>query len=129
MRLRLRASTFWRAGLAAWLACAMASAQAPAPGDRAGDPRAPYDGVERTSLYVPVRDGTRLAIDIFRPTRAGVLASQRLPVVWMHTPYNRRTTAQGAPTAEKYPGFALQLVKYGYNVAVVDFRGLYASFG
>src|SRR5581483_6584769 len=30
-----------------------------------------YDGYERTSLYVPVRDGTRLAVDIFRPTRAG----------------------------------------------------------
>ena len=123
-------STGWRVGLVAWFACATAFAEThPTTGSHGGTPVAPYDGVERTSLYVPVRDGTRLAIDIFRPTRAGVVASQRLPVIWMHTPYNRRTTAQGAPTVEKYPGFALELVKYGYNVAVVDFRGLYASFG
>ena len=48
----------------------------------------------------------------------------------MHTPYNRRINASsGAATVEKYPGYAIQLVKYGYVVAVVDFRGLYASYG
>ena len=46
----------------------------------------------------------------------------------MHTPYNRRNT-QGGLTAANYPGKALQLVKYGYVVAVADFRGTYASFG
>ena len=30
-----------------------------------------YDGWERTSFYVPVRDGTRLAMDLFRPTKDG----------------------------------------------------------
>jgi predicted acyl esterase len=40
----------------------------------------------------------------------------------MHTPYNRRTTGSGL-TAANYPGKALQLVKYGYAVAVADFRG------
>jgi putative CocE/NonD family hydrolase len=98
------------------------------PGHYAGYSSAVYDGYQRTSFYVGVRDGTRLAVDLFRPTRAGQPAGEPLPVVWMHTPYNRRTYA-GAPTVERYPGFALQLVKYGYNVAVVDFRGLYASFG
>jgi putative CocE/NonD family hydrolase len=87
-----------------------------------------YDGVERTSFYVPVRDGTRLAVDLLRPTRGGVAASEKLPVVWMHTPYNRRTY-NGQPAAEAYPGFAARLVAYGYNVAVVDFRGVYASHG
>jgi hypothetical protein len=47
----------------------------------------------------------------------------------MHTPYNRRTYRDNQPTAEAYPGYALRLAKYGYNVAVVDFRGLYASEG
>lgn len=88
-----------------------------------------YDGYERTSFYVAVRDGTRLAVDLFRPTLHGVLAQGRLPVVWMNTPYNRRAGLDGASSASAYPGFALQLVKYGYNVALVDFRGLYASFG
>ena len=49
-------------------------------------------------------------------------------MVWMHTPYNRRDTQSGL-TAANYPGKALQLVKYGYVVAVADFRGTYASFG
>ncbi len=88
-----------------------------------------YDGYQRTSFYVPVRDGTRLAVDLFRPTLHGVLSKQKLPVVWMNTPYNRRGSLRGGPSASAYPGFALQLVKYGYNVALVDFRGLYASFG
>jgi len=98
------------------------------PGEYSGYSQASYDGYARTSFYVPMRDGTRLAVDLFRPTRANVPASERLPVVWMHTPYNRRNYA-GGMTAERYPGFALRLVQYGYNVAVVDFRGLYASYG
>lgn len=87
-----------------------------------------YDGHKRSSFYVPVRDGTRLAVDLFRPTRNGELADEELPVVWMHSPYNRREF-RGQPAAEAYPGYALNLVPYGYNVAIVDFRGLYASFG
>jgi hypothetical protein len=98
------------------------------PGQYSGYAPAAYDGVVRTSFYVPMRDGTRLAVDLFRPTRGGAAASEKLPVVWMHTPYNRRLY-NGAPAVERYPGFAMELVKYGYNVAVVDFRGLYASFG
>jgi putative CocE/NonD family hydrolase len=98
------------------------------PGEYAGYAAADYDGHEMSSFYVEMRDGTKLAIDLFRPTRGGVLASERLPVVWMHTPYNRRNY-RGGLTAETYPGYALRLVPYGYNVAVVDFRGLYASYG
>jgi uncharacterized protein len=98
------------------------------PGEYRGYSSAQFDGHELTSQYVAVRDGTKLAVDVFRPTREGKVATDKLPVVWMHTPYNRRTTNDGL-TAANYPGKALQLVKYGYAVAVVDFRGLYASFG
>jgi uncharacterized protein len=56
---------------------------------------AKYDGHQRTSFYVAVRDGTRLAVDLFQPTSRGVLATDKLPVVWMHTPYNRRTYRGG----------------------------------
>jgi uncharacterized protein len=98
------------------------------PGEYRGFTNVDFDGHEVTSRYVAVRDGTRLAVDIIQPTRAGKLATEKLPVVWMHTPYNRRTTNNGL-TAANYPGKALQLVKYGYVVAVVDFRGTYASFG
>jgi len=34
-----------------------------------------YDGWQRTSVYVVVRDGTKIAMDIFRPTRRGRLHS------------------------------------------------------
>ena len=98
------------------------------PGEYRGYSSAHFDGHELTSRYVQVRDGTRLAVDIFRPANAGRVAAGRFPIVWMHTPYNRRDT-QGGLTAANYPGKALQLVKYGYVVAVADFRGTYASFG
>src|ERR1044071_2118538 len=98
------------------------------PGNYSGYTSARYDGYQLTSRYVPVRDGTRLAVDVFLPTQGGKPVAGKLPVVWMHTPYNRRTTNDGL-TAANYPGKALQLVKYGYAVAVADFRGLYASFG
>ena len=124
-----------RIGIAALIAlstfCAGASAAPPKvskPGEYRGYSTASYDGHQLTSQYVSMRDGTRLAIDVFLPTQEGKVASGKLPVVWMHTPYNRRTTNNGL-TAANYPGKALQLVKYGYAVAVADFRGLYASYG
>src|SRR6478736_3436641 len=79
------------------------------PGEYRGYAEASYDGYQLTSRYVAVRDGTRLAVDVFLPTRAGKLATGKLPVVWMHTPYNRRTTNNGL-TAANYPRKALQLV-------------------
>jgi len=98
------------------------------PGQYSGYSAARFDGHEMSSQYLTVRDGTRLAIDIFRPTQNGTVTSEQLPVLWMHTPYNRRNYGGGL-TVANYPGKALQLVKYGYVVAVADFRGLYASFG
>lgn len=98
------------------------------PGEYQGYGTVRYDAYQMTSQYVAVRDGTRLAIDIFRPTSQGKLATEKLPVLWMHTPYNRRNHRDGL-TAATYPGKALELLPYGYIVAVADFRGLYASFG
>jgi uncharacterized protein len=116
-------------------ACAAAPDQSATPNEKVSRPNEysgwsekTYDGHQRSSFYVEVRDGTKLAVDLYRPTRNGVVASEKLPVVWMHTPYNRRAY-RGGEAAETYPGFALKLAPYGYNVAVVDFRGVYASYG
>jgi len=98
------------------------------PGKYSGYTASRYDGHQLTSQYVAMRDGTKLAIDIFRPTLNGKATSEKLPVLWMHTPYNRRNYRTGL-TAANYPGKALELLPYGYVVAVADFRGLYASFG
>ncbi len=105
-----------------------ADPQVSRPGEYRGYSTAGFDGHALSSRYVKVRDGTRLAVDVFRPTKGGRVAKGKFPIVWMHTPYNRRDT-QGGLTAANYPGKALQLVKFGYVVAVVDFRGTYASFG
>ncbi len=90
------------------------------------------DEYETTSRYVRVGDGTKLAVDLYRPKdkTTGKVIDSPLPVIWMHTPYNRRqVNDQGALTVETYPGTAARLIKYGYVVATVDFRGLYASYG
>lgn len=100
------------------------------PGAYSGYSPVLYDGDVRISQYVTVRDGTKLAVDIYRPTLNGQLVETPLPVVWMHSPYNRRYYP-AAPTlaVDLYPGAARGLIKYGYVVAVVDARGLFASFG
>jgi predicted acyl esterase len=105
-----------------------ASSRVSKPGEYKGYSAPRFDGYRLTSFYVPARDGTKLAVDLFRPTLHGEVTSERLPVIWMNTPYNRRNF-QGKLTVQSYPGYALGLVKYGYNVAVVDYRGLYASYG
>jgi putative CocE/NonD family hydrolase len=103
------------------------------PGEYAGYSDAIYaDEYEITSQYVRVSDGTRLAMDIYRPKdkTTGEVIDTPLPVLWMHTPYNRRySNNNGALTVDSYPGTAGRLVKYGYVVATVDFRGLFASYG
>lgn len=103
------------------------------PGEYRGYGDKLYDGYVLSSEYVAVRDGTLLAVDLYRPKLPdGAPAADELPVLWMHTPYNRRYFSYGGTRAlsgEAYPGAAARLVDYGYVVAIVDFRGLYASFG
>ena len=103
------------------------------PGEYRGYGDKLYDGFALTSEYVAVRDGTLLAVDLYRPKdKDGNVVTDKLPVLWMHTPYNRRYFSYGgmrALSGEAYPGAAARLVDYGYVVAIVDFRGLYASFG
>jgi putative CocE/NonD family hydrolase len=90
-----------------------------------------YDGWTRTSQYLPMRDGIRLAMDIFRPTKGGVLHTDKLPVVWTHHRYHRAFFRNDSLIP--YPaGFGRgidQLIKSGYIVAAVDTRGGGASFG
>jgi putative CocE/NonD family hydrolase len=111
------------------------AAQVSRPGVYRGYSEAKYtSGYELSSQYVAVRDGTKLAVDLYRPKDAGgKVVETPLPVLWMHTPYNRRyfssaTTPRGL-TGETYPGAAARLIEHGYVVAIVDFRGLYASHG
>src|SRR5690606_15617736 len=50
----------------------------------------PYPDVTRSSLYVPVRDGTKLAVNIYRPANGAEPVAERLPVIFVFTPYRAR---------------------------------------
>ena len=84
----------------------------------------------RTSQFVTVRDGTRLAIDILRPARGGVAVEGRLPVVLQATPYQRAMVREGKlVTAAQSTQHLAALLNAGYVVASLDIRGRGASFG
>jgi len=79
----------------------------------------------QSSFYLPMRDGVRLAVDLYRPGSEGKPVEGRFPVVWHHT-FDRRFAAAAAQSAANA---APQLTKFGYVVAVVERRGMGASFG
>jgi len=70
-------------------------------------------------VMVPMRDGVRLATDIYRPSRNGVPVSEPLPTLLSRSPY-------GKEGAEKGASF---LAKRGYAVVVQDVRGRFDSEG
>ena len=101
------------------------------PGEYQGYSEPIYDEWARTSVYIPVRDGTRLAADIFRPAVDGEPVTDPLPVVWTHHRYHRtRILPDGTlfTILDQAPDLRT-LLEYGYIVAAVDVRGGGASFG
>ena len=57
-----------------------------------GYSEASYDGNQRTSDYLTLSNGTRLAYDLILPTQKGVPADKPLPVLFKYTPYLRTFT-------------------------------------
>ena len=117
------------------------------PGCYAGYSEAKYDGYRRFSVYVPVRDGTKLALDYYRPTLHGELVEEPLPVIWRYTPYGRAHRGEdgilvpqvfylssigmlppeeGRKVAEAN---IMRACSQGYIFAVADVRGQSASYG
>jgi uncharacterized protein len=88
------------------------------------------------SLYVTMRDGCRLALDIYLPGAGpgGERPAPRLPAILILTPYYRRfklkagapAGTEASPNAGKWRDL---FVQRGYAVVVVDVRGTGASFG
>lgn len=90
-----------------------------------------YDQWVRISRYVAVPDGTKLAVDIYRPAVDGELVSDPLPVVWSADRYHRADVAEDGTVVtklDKYP-YLETLVRHGYVVVAVDIRGSGASYG
>jgi putative CocE/NonD family hydrolase len=51
-----------------------------------------YSGTTRVSDYLTLSNGTRLAYDLFLPTKKGVPANKPLPALFKYTPYTRAFT-------------------------------------
>ena len=95
-------------------------------------PAQDYPDYQRTSQYVTVRDGTRLAMNVYRPADANGVETDPLPVVFAFTPYRARFTNERGEVEEVALGDRLalrSLIRAGYVVAVADIRGKGASFG
>lgn len=71
------------------------------------------------NVMVPLRDGVRLATDIYRLEEAGPT-----PVLVARTPYNKDGILAGSETFD-----ILRAVQAGYTVVTQDVRGRYASEG
>src|ERR1700681_32874 len=99
-------------------------------GKYSGYSEAVSDGCVRTSRYVTVRDGTRLAVDIFQPARKGKVAPERLPVVWAHHRYQRAVRDEGKvyTILDSFPSLADGL-RHGYVGAAGGARGRGAALG
>src|SRR5271165_3552091 len=70
-------------------------------------------------VMVAMRDGVKLAADIYRPTQNGQLVDGKFPVLLVRTPYNKDDSAQSANS----------FVSHGYVVVLQDVRGRYKSEG
>lgn len=74
-------------------------------------------------VMMPMRDGIRLATDIYRPKTSG-----KVPIIFSRTPYNFNTWVDGVKqtrTAEQ----AYEAVKRGYAYVVQNERGRFFSEG
>ncbi|HUP32223.1 MAG TPA: CocE/NonD family hydrolase [Gaiellaceae bacterium] len=72
-------------------------------------------------LMVPMRDGIRLATDLYRPAREGEPEEGPFPAILCRTPYDK--------TDRRYTEIADFFVPRGYVVALQDLRDRYRSEG
>ena len=80
-----------------------------------------YDVICESNVMVPVRDGVRLAADIYRPALGGRPADGPFPVILERTPYDKslpRSVAQAKYYARR-----------GYVCVSQDVRGRFESEG
>ncbi|MDQ3818076.1 MAG: CocE/NonD family hydrolase, partial [Acidobacteriota bacterium] len=80
-----------------------------------------YKEVTVQSLYLPMRDGVRIAVDVVLPKE--LPQGARIPAIMIMTRYWRATEGKGINGTKRF--FAL----HGYAVVTVDVRGSGASFG
>ncbi|UYQ60930.1 CocE/NonD family hydrolase [Streptomyces peucetius] len=88
------------------------------------------DIAERSTVRITMRDGVRLAADVFRPRRRGAVVEEPLPVLWCHERYRRAETVEGGVlTKLDSQPWLKEMLRNEYVVVVVDSRGSGASEG
>lgn len=85
--------------------------------------------MRKTTTMMPMRDGVRLATDIYLPEGAGPF-----PVIMERTPYGRDLPSRSEitvtdPTPISPDDFAAYFVAHGYAVVLQDCRGRHGSEG
>lgn len=78
-----------------------------------------YGVAASKNVMVAMRDGVKLATDIYSPARNGQRVEGKFPVILMRTPYNKDAAAPGAD----------YFVARGYVVVFQDVRGRFKSEG
>ncbi len=80
-----------------------------------------YDAICHSNVMIPMRDGVRLATDIYIPAMDGQPASGKFPVILERTPYDK--AGSGNVTNGTY------YARRGYVCAIQDVRGRFVSEG
>lgn len=78
-----------------------------------------YELLATKNVMVPMRDGVRLATDVYRPALNGMPVGERFPTLLVRTPYTRTWREEGAAP----------FVQRGYVFVVQSVRGRYGSEG
>lgn len=84
--------------------------------------RPDHDVVAACNLMVTMRDGVRLATDIYLPAHGAEPLPGPFPTLLVRTPYDKSSTGNMRPKGEYF-------ARRGYAVALQDVRGRYASEG
>jgi putative CocE/NonD family hydrolase len=96
-------------------------------------PQAAFASSVTTSLYVPMRDGVRLAVSVTRPARDGKSVDGKFPVLWQHSLGIAAVGSEAGPlggdAANRGYRAVATLVRQGYVVVQVARRGNGPSFG
>lgn len=91
---------------------------------RAAEPTGSNPVAVDRNVFMPMRDGVRLAADLYKPAASD---AAKLPVVLIRTPYGKDGwSSSGMPLSHSLVRF---LTEHGYVVAVQDKRGRFASEG
>lgn len=98
------------------------------------DPDPGFEVVALKDVMIPMRDGVKLATDIYLPARDGEAASGKFPVILERTPYNKTAPSRSERTADDATPLgraevAEFFVQRGYVVIYQDTRGRYRSEG